>query len=125
MVFMKIALVENDEMSTDVIVTLLNMWGHESSAFKNIESGINAYNNDQFDVLWIDYKFILGSFPRETDIIEKKRDIPLIITSTITREKFGEEQNFGLDYFFLQKPYQWRKILKILKEIQKYIDLNL
>jgi DNA-binding NtrC family response regulator len=119
---MKIALVENDELSSEVIVTLLKMWGHECCAFKTVNTGLNAYNNNGSDVLWIDHKFHLKDLPDKIEISETKRSIPVIITSTISKEEFDSEFHFDFNYYFLQKPYQWRKVMNILKEIQKIVN---
>jgi DNA-binding response OmpR family regulator len=118
---MKIALVENDDLSAEVIVTLLKMRRHDCSAFNTVNKGLKAFNSG-FDVLWIDHKFRLKDMPERIEITEAKRPVPVIITSTISREEFESEFQFGFDYYFLQKPYQWRKIMNVLKEIQEYVN---
>ncbi|MBS3758346.1 MAG: AAA family ATPase [Desulfobacterales bacterium] len=116
----RILLIEDQADVREVVTSMLKMNGYVVKEAETIAQATQLIEseNAQFDLLFSDVILTDGNgIDFAESISQKYPGIKIVLTSGYTEERSRPDTIEKKDFHFLQKPYQYREMLKTIKKI--------
>ncbi len=120
---LKVMIVDDDELSLEMMETLLEFNDYLPKKVKNPKEAIELMKNEQFDVLLSDYMMPgMNGLNLIKKIREFDKQIIILFTTAYVKDIFDEQLNsYGVRKLFM-KPINVDELLKYLDEL--YLEIS-
>jgi DNA-binding response OmpR family regulator len=121
---MNIIVVDDEPFIREVMVDFLHLHGYRVTSFKSGEDAVSEINTLLPDMVLLDI-WMPGMSGLETleKIRKENKNVGVVMLSAFgDDETMGEAMNMGADYY-LQKPIEFKKLIKILDSWKTIHDL--